>query len=142
MDNGKELISLEIEALPPTVNQMYRNVSIHGITRRYKTPACHDFQDALASKLKFLWGDKPPYTENVSLYVEFSQKDRRRWDIDNRVKALQDCLSMAGVIKDDSQINFLQVERHHKADKTSTRLTLTAVEQAQHHKNEGEKTNE
>ena len=129
MNNETELISLEIEGLPPTVNQMYRNVNIHGITRRYKTPACHDFQDKLASKLKRLWGDKPPYMGNVSLYVEFSQKDRRRWDIDNRVKALQDCLSMAGIIKDDRQIDFLQVERRYKTDKTSTRLILTPMEQ-------------
>ena len=38
-------------------------------------------------------------------------RTRRRWDLVNRVKAVQDCLQMAGIIKDDSQITELVVRR-------------------------------
>ena len=117
---GTELISLELDGLPPTVNLMYRNVG----TRRYKTAACHDYQDFLASRLASLWNGKPPVTSPVSLYVKFSQCDRRRWDIDNRAKALQDCFQMSGIIKDDRQIDLLILHRVHNADKASTLLSL------------------
>ena len=38
--------------------------------------------------------------------------DRRRWDIDNRIKSLQDALQVSGVYADDSQIDELRIVRH------------------------------
>ena len=38
-------------------------------------------------------------------------RDRRRQDIDNRIKALWDALSDAGVFDDDEQIDVLLIER-------------------------------
>lgn len=122
--NENVLIEVEFEGLPPTVNQMYRNVTRGGFTCRYKTQACHDFQDMLSTKIKKLWAKQPPYDGRVALFIKFLQHDHRRWDIDNRVKALQDCLSVAGVIKDDSQIDFLQVERVYKTKRDVTLLRL------------------
>ena len=54
-----------------------------------------------------------PYTGRASLLIRFTVTDKRRWDIDNRVKALQDCLITSGVLKDDCQIDILHVERVH-----------------------------
>ena len=121
--NEKELIHVALKGLPPTVNQMYRNCG----TRRYKTPETREFQDGLVAILKSLWGDKPCFNGRAGLRLFFSQKDKRRWDIDNRVKALQDCLQAAGVIKDDSQIDLLHLEREHEAQKTQTVLTLSEL---------------
>lgn len=126
--NENVLIAVEFEGLPPTVNQMYRNVTRGGFTRRYKTETCHDFQDMLSTKIKRLWAKQPPYDGRVALFVKFLQHDRRRWDIDNRVKALQDCLQLAGVVKDDSQLDFLQVERVFNQNKTETKVKLVAIE--------------
>ncbi len=97
-----ELLKVKFEALPPTVNHMHINA--HG--RRIKTQACREFQEQTTAVLQQLWRNKPPYTGRVALHVIFTTNNRRRWDIDNRVKALQDCLTMAGVIKDDCQIDF------------------------------------
>ena len=50
-------------------------------------------------------------TEPVCLSILFETSNRRSWDVDNRVKALQDCLSAAGVIHDDTQIEELHVKK-------------------------------
>ena len=52
-----------------------------------------------------------PYLGPVALHIIMTSRTRRRWDLDNRVKAVQDCLQMAGIIKDDSQITELVVRR-------------------------------
>ena len=92
------LLELELLGLPPTLNQMYRNRGHY----RYKTGA-------------------------VSLSVKLMTKDKRRWDIDNRVKALQDCLSIGGVIEDDSQIDELHVKRERR-EKTATYIALKSLD--------------
>lgn len=118
----KKIITLELEGLPPTVNHMYKNSN----GRRFKTKECRDYQGEISTELKFLWG-KPPYKGRVALNVKLITANRRRWDLDNRLKALQDCLQLAGVIKDDSQIDCIFIERQY-AKKNATILTLFAIE--------------
>ena len=101
------LIALELEGLPPTVNLLYRNRG----HIRYKTAAGREYQKNVVSLLRNNWRDRPPYELPIKFQITFETKDKRRWDIDNRVKVLQDCLSMAGVIKDDRQVEILHVER-------------------------------
>ena len=47
----------------------------------------------------------------MEVRVLFTVKVKRRWDIDNRLKALLDCLELGGAIKDDSQIWGLAAHR-------------------------------
>ncbi|MBR0251160.1 MAG: RusA family crossover junction endodeoxyribonuclease [Synergistaceae bacterium] len=115
----KKLITLELEGLPPTINHLYRTFR----NRRYKTAKAQAYQETVSGKLRCKWESKPPYLEPIELRITFITKDKRRWDIDNRVKALQDCLSMAGIIKDDKQVNILHVERH-AGKKTATYIDV------------------
>lgn len=101
------LISVELEGIPPTVNHLYRSYR----NRRYKTAAGREYQEHVTEILRREWKNRPPVTSPVELRITFTTNDRRRWDVDNRVKALQDCLSMAGIIKDDRQVEILYVER-------------------------------
>ena len=101
------LVTLELDGLPPTANLLYRNFRGH----RYKTPQGRKYQEQVAGLLRNRLEGQPPYELPVELRLIFTTDNRRRWDIDNRVKALQDCLSMAGVIKDDRQVEILHVER-------------------------------
>ena len=103
------LLDLHMEGLPPTVNTMYRS----GCGRRYKTKECREFQEQTSELMQRSYTWPEPYTGRASLLIRFTVTDKRRWDIDNRVKALQDCLIISGVLKDDCQIDILHVERVH-----------------------------
>ena len=114
------LLRLELDGLPPTVNHMH--ITARG--RRFRTQECKDYQEYVSGVLRYSWGTKAPYSGRAALTVIFTAPNRRRWDIDNRVKALQDCLITAGVIKDDSQIDKLTVERVY-GEKAETLLILS-----------------
>lgn len=50
-------------------------------------------------------------TARLEMKVVLYPRDRRKQDIDNRIKALWDALTDAGVFDDDEQIDVLIVER-------------------------------
>ncbi len=45
-----------------------------------------------------------PHASPVVLKLRLLARTRRLWDLDNRIKSLQDCLAPAGVILDDVQV--------------------------------------
>jgi crossover junction endodeoxyribonuclease RusA len=51
-------------------------------------------------------GDK-----RLQMQVTLYPRDRRKQDIDNRIKALWDALTDAGVFDDDEQIDVLMIQR-------------------------------
>ena len=107
------LLSITLDGLPPTVNHLYRTGGRH----RYKTAEGAAYQEATAAEMRAQREMLParncrgPYLGPVALHIVMTSRTRRRWDLDNRVKAVQDCLQMAGIIKDDSQITELVVRR-------------------------------
>ena len=119
------LLELELEGLPPTVNHLYRT-GRSGF--RYKTERGRKYQEQISSLLAEKWQRRAPCSGDIEFCIEFTVKTRRKWDIDNRVKALQDCLSMSGIIEDDSQVQALHVERH-KGEIDMTRLEIWRLEQ-------------
>lgn len=124
----QELLRVTFPGLPPTVNQLYRT-SASGL--RYKQRGAKGWQKEVSALIREAWGGESPWTGDAALDIVFSVADRKKWDIDNRVKALQDCLQMAGVLKDDAQIRRLAVERvdlPSKTGETATELTLRGME--------------
>ena len=98
---------MELETLPPSVNHMYRN----GRGGRYKRPEVDGWQSDVARRMREEWGKLRLYTGEVEVRVLFTVNNRRRWDVDNRLKALLDCFEMGGVIKDDTQISGIIAKR-------------------------------
>ena len=98
---------ITLAGLPPTVNHLYRT-GRNG--QRYKTRAGRAWQKNAAEILRSAWR-REPYAGDVELRVSLIAADRRKWDIDNRVKAVQDCLQAGGVIVDDRQVWRLILER-------------------------------
>jgi crossover junction endodeoxyribonuclease RusA len=50
-------------------------------------------------------------TARLQMTVTLHPRDKRKQDIDNRIKALWDALADAGVFDDDEQIDVLMVQR-------------------------------
>ncbi len=64
--------------------------------------------------------------ERVAVLIRFAENTYRRWDIDNRIKPLLDCLEMSGILEDDSQIDHLSVTRE-KGSKRKTTIILVGL---------------
>ena len=96
-DEGSEemssLLRVKLEGLPPSVNQMYRTGK-YGT--RYKKLEVEEWQGEVSNAIRQEWGKVRPYTEEVEVRIIFTVKGNRRWDIDNRLKALLDCFGGSG----------------------------------------------
>ena len=116
--SGK-IAEFELKSLPPTVNNLY------GRLRRsvYKKPSVRKWQAETIEYLSREWKAKAALTKELEVRIEFTTKDHRKWDIDNRIKPLQDCLERAGIIENDRQIEKLEVERKYgEQDKTRIQI--------------------
>jgi len=54
---------------------------------------------------------KAKISGRLAIFIALYPSTRRKFDIDNRVKAVQDALQLAGVFLDDEQVDFLWVVR-------------------------------
>ena len=91
--------------LPPSVNSYWGFAG----SRRFLTLAAREFKKEVAhivSQQSVIFGDK-----RLSLTAILHFKDRRKSDIDNRIKSLLDALVQAGLFDDDSQIDELHIFR-------------------------------
>lgn len=92
--------------LPPSVNHYW---GTHG-HRRFVSKAGVAFKEAVSD---YVAEYKVPKlgTARLEFQVTLYPKDRRKQDIDNRIKALWDALADAGVFDNDEQIDVLIVNR-------------------------------
>ena len=118
-----KIIEFNLNSLPPTVNNLY------GRLRRtvYKKPEVREWQNKTISYMRGEWKNRAAVTSEVEVRIIFTAKDHRKWDIDNRIKPLQDCLERAGVIKNDRQIESLQVRRKY-GERESTEIQILEYE--------------
>lgn len=127
------LLDVSIDGLPPTLNHYYRSGGGH----RYKTTEGRAYQQFVAAEMRAQRKALPaakshvPYPGRVALHIIMTTRTRRRWDLDNRVKAVQDCLQLAGVIKDDSQIDELVVRREEFPRVDRTRVIVMTREECE-----------
>jgi len=88
---------------PPSVNRYYRHVGYRVLISREG----RKYRMMVVSRLAGLY---PKLDGAVSLTADCYPPDRRRRDLDNLLKCLQDSLVHAGVMGDDSQIRVLHLE--------------------------------
>lgn len=92
--------------MPPTINHAY------GMRRgggRFIKPAGVKFRQEVADIVAE--AGHRTLEGRVSLFAVIHPADKRRQDLDNRCKALQDALTHAGVWLDDNQIDELHLVR-------------------------------
>jgi crossover junction endodeoxyribonuclease RusA len=109
--------------LPPTINHAYGQRRGGG---RFIKPAGLAFRQAVAEIVaeaghKTLEG-------RIALFAAIHPADRRRQDLDNRSKALQDALTHAGVWLDDEQIDSLHLVRREPVKGGMVRVVITEIE--------------
>ena len=92
--------------LPPTINHYYGQRPKGG---RYIKPAGLAFRQTVAEIVAAL--GYATLTGRIALYAAIHPANKRKQDIDNRAKALQDALTHAGVWLDDEQIDILHLVR-------------------------------
>jgi crossover junction endodeoxyribonuclease RusA len=91
---------------PPSANHYWRRVGSRTlISREGRT-----FRKNVCALLGG-GGRKPPFTGRIALAMDAFPPDRRRRDLDNLLKSVQDSLAHAGVYEDDELIDLLLVRR-------------------------------
>lgn len=85
---------------PPTVNHMWGFAG----KRKYLKKEAHEFrrivQEACVEAKAKIHG-------RIAIYIALYPPTKRKFDLDNRIKALQDALEHAGVYLDDEQIDTI-----------------------------------
>ena len=89
--------------LPNSANTHWR----HGRGITYLSKQGREFRHSI----KQLITVDNPMTGRLEVKIEIYPRDKRKTDIDNRIKPLLDALQHAGVFEDDSQIDRLVIER-------------------------------
>lgn len=69
--------------------------------REYKKTICSSF---------FMYG-RPVLKGRLEVHIQAFPPDKRRRDLDNVLKVCIDSLQQAGLFEDDSQIDYLLIER-------------------------------
>jgi crossover junction endodeoxyribonuclease RusA len=92
--------------LPPSVNHYW---GTHG-HRRYVSKAGVVFKEQVSDYVAEYSVPKLG-TARLQMQVTLYPRDRRKQDIDNRIKALWDALADAGVFDNDEQIDILMIQR-------------------------------
>lgn len=101
-----ESISL-ILPWPPSVNHYWRKYKNKIVISK----AGRDYSREVADRIRAALGDHETLRERLSLEIVAHCPDRHARDLDNLVKAIQDSMTKAGLIGDDSQIDRLLVVR-------------------------------
>lgn len=93
---------------PPSVNRYYRHVGPRVLISREG----RQYRRRVETQLR---GRVPTLRGPLALHVDCYPPDRRRRDLDNLCKSLQDTLQHAGLYEDDSQIKDLRLRMREPA---------------------------
>jgi crossover junction endodeoxyribonuclease RusA len=93
---------------PPSANNLYPTCG----GRRVLSQEGKAFHLAAVAAIRVQRGLRaPPIAGRVAVRIELHAPDHRRYDISNRVKAVEDVITRAGVWGDDAQVDHLTITR-------------------------------
>ena len=118
-----ELVCVTVAGIPESVNHIWRGTRSG---RHYKTAKARDFESLLTHALRAGRRLDGVYDGAVRLVMIIGRKTKRRYDLDNRIKSVQDCLAPAGIIADDSQVVEI-LARKILADEDTTTVIVETV---------------
>lgn len=119
-----ELVCVTVAGIPESVNHIWRGTRAG---KHYKTRKAREFEFLLTHALRTGRRLDGVYDGAVRLVVVIGRKTKRRYDLDNRIKSVQDCLAPAGIIADDSQVVEISA-RKILTDEDTTTVIVEALE--------------
>lgn len=116
---------------PPSTNMYYRSfrgrVCQHKSVIEYKNEVCR------IMKSLNLFDEK--LTDRLAVTIDIHAPTKRKYDIDNRIKAVFDSLQFSGFIEDDEQIDDLRVRRKEKIKGGVVVVSVDKLIEASHDSN-------
>lgn len=91
---------------PPSVNNYWHTSG----KRRYISPAGKKFTEDVAKNV-YEQGYKRFGNKSLGISVMIHPRSKRRFDLDNTLKAILDALMKAGCYDDDSQFEYIEIAR-------------------------------
>jgi crossover junction endodeoxyribonuclease RusA len=95
---------------PPSANQHWRSVTIRGRARVLLSKAGREYRSRVAGAVVGL-PRSHDHGGRLCVSINLCPPDRRKIDVDNRIKPLLDALTEADVWGDDEQVDELHVYR-------------------------------
>lgn len=117
-----ELVCVTVAGIPESVNHIWRGTRSG---RHYKTTKAKNFEFLLTHALRAGRRMDGVYDGAVRLVMVIGRKTKRRYDLDNRIKSVQDCLAPAGIIADDSQVVEISARKILADEETTTVIVET-----------------
>ena len=127
------LVILRLARLPPSVNHYYLNREVTTKRGRYMarmiSPGGLAFRDDVLEAALKARGRRGPLnlSGRLALDVVVTPKNKVIFDLDNLLKPLQDALTKAMVIRDDSLFDRVSIERYPVAEAASTVITIYQI---------------
>ena len=109
---------------PPSVNNLYATVMGRKVLSKRGREYHAEVATAMVRQQYLRFG-----AQRVGYRVTVFPPDRRRRDLSNLVKAMEDALTNAGLWDDDSQVDDLQLVRSHVAKGGSLYVEAWSIEQ-------------
>lgn len=114
---------------PPTANHIWENVNIGGKTRTYRSKEYKTFLDGAwaayhIAKAKGECPSKAIEGDEIHVRLVLFPPNNRRYDVDNRIKAVLDALTHVGLWHDDSQIRSVNAWKWYRAEKEHPRVEV------------------
>jgi len=107
--------------LPPTINSYYQYKGF----RRFVGPEGKRFKADVAQIIGNLGVNLGESRLALTVHIHF--RDKRRQDLSNRIKALEDALVQAGLFDDDSQIDEEHIYRSQIIKEGKARIELKVL---------------
>jgi len=79
----------------------------------YRTKRAKMFYATVADLVRDRFDDPPLLTDRLFIRIELVSPNRKRWDVSNYAKCIEDSLQEAGLFVNDSQVDEIQIVRKH-----------------------------